>query len=156
MERDNERDPHSGAESDQDAAWRAIVENFGERADLGPDDLHDRIEQSEPAATSTTWSIQDADPLGLLPSSAPPPVDDDERFVPPEPPPVPRPPFDRGLAWAGVFGAPTLLIVLLIGRIHVPTWVAYGGIAWFVGGFGYLVAQMSREPRDPWDDGSRL
>jgi hypothetical protein len=29
-------------------------------------------------------------------------------------------------------------------------------VAWFVGGFGYLVHEMPRSPRDPWDDGSRI
>ena len=27
---------------------------------------------------------------------------------------------------------------------------------WFVGGFAYLVREMPRSPRDPWDDGSRI
>ena len=34
--------------------------------------------------------------------------------------------------------------------------VAYALIAWFVGGFTYLVLLMPRGPRDPDDDGARL
>jgi len=40
--------------------------------------------------------------------------------------------------------------------IDLPSLIDYLLIGWFVGGFGYLVATMSRTPREPWDDGSRI
>ncbi|CAM3632351.1 hypothetical protein NOMA109596_04390 [Nocardioides marinus] len=97
-----------------DEAWRSIVENFGERAEL--DDEH-----------------------GPAPAT------------PPEQPARPDP-----YAWAGVVGSPLLLLVSLLFGIGLPSWVGYLMVAWFVGGFCYLVARMPKEPRDPWDDGSRV
>jgi hypothetical protein len=38
----------------------------------------------------------------------------------------------------------------------LPTSVAWLLIGGFLGGFGYLVAQMPRGPRDPFDDGAVL
>jgi hypothetical protein len=82
--------------------------------------------------------------------------EDEDTYVPPEPPPLPVPEPDRGIAWAGVVGAPLLLLVSLLFSIGLPSWVGYLMVAWFVGGFCYLVARMPKEPRDPWDDGSRV
>jgi hypothetical protein len=83
------------------------------------------------------------------------PVEDD-RFRASPAPPLPRPAPPRAIAWAGVFGVPLLLIVSLVFRLDLPTVVYYLRLVWFVGGFVYLVATMSREPREPWDDGSRI
>ena len=41
-------------------------------------------------------------------------------------------------------------------RIPLPAIVAWLLVGAFLGGFGYLVAQMPRGPRDPFDDGARL
>lgn len=125
---------------DDDEDWRAIVDNFGERAVLGPDDLPPAEEPPEQPA----------------PAPEPPGPDPDDRFVPPEPPPVEMPPTDRLLAWAGVIGSPLVLLVAVMARIDLPTWFGWLLVGGFIGGFGYLVAQMRTEPRDPWDDGSRL
>ncbi len=84
------------------------------------------------------------------------PVPDDDRFVPPDPPPAPRTSPDRLVAWGGLFGSPLVLLVLLVANLSLPTWVGYGLVAWFVGGFLYLVGQMPRGPRDPDDDGARV
>ena len=51
---------------------------------------------------------------------------------------------------------PILLLVLLLVSLRPPTLVSYALIAWFVGGFTYLVLLMPRGPRDPDDDGARL
>ena len=80
----------------------------------------------------------------------------DERFVPPAPPPLPRVPKDRLAAWTGVLASPILLLLATVLRIPLPTMVAWLLIGSFLGGFGYLVAQMPRGPRDPFDDGARL
>ena len=79
-----------------------------------------------------------------------------DRFVPPPPPPVPTTTFDRQAAWAGVFGSPVVLLACLLLRIDVPELLAYALVGSFVGGFVYLVVKMTREPRDPDDDGAVL
>ena len=81
---------------------------------------------------------------------------DDEGFVPPPPPPLPDVPRDRMLAWVGLFGSPTILLICLVLGIHLDTLVAYALVAAFIGGFLYLVVQMPRGPQVPWDDGARI
>lgn len=126
--------------------WQEIVDHYGERAILGPED--------EPPP--------DAPPAHVGPASlddlADPPerVDPDAEFVPPTPPPIPRPPIDRLLAWLGVFGIPAVVLVCIVAGISVPTWVGVLMAGGFLGGFCYLVLRMSDEPRDPWDDGAVL
>jgi hypothetical protein len=132
----------------EDEAWRAIVENYGERPDLDPD------ETPAEAGRATAYDEPAYDEPRLLPDPVPAP--DAERFVPPAPPPVPRTSPDRLAAWAGLFGAPMVLLVALVLNLSLPTWVGYVLVAWFVGGFLYLVVQMPSGPRDPGDDGARL
>ena len=76
--------------------------------------------------------------------------------MPPPPPPLPRLPPDRLVAWSGLFGSPTVLLVCLVVGISLPPWLGYLLVASFIGGFVYLVVQMPRDPADPWDDGARL
>jgi hypothetical protein len=116
----------------EDEAWRAIVENYGERPTVDADEPH------------------------AEPSPEPSPEPDEERFVPPPPPPVPRSTPDRLAAWCGLFGAPLVLLVALVLGVSLPVWLGYVLVAWFVGGFLYLVVQMPSGPRDPGDDGARL
>ncbi|WP_341928028.1 hypothetical protein [Nocardioides psychrotolerans] len=139
MQRDNEDD-----------AWRAIVENFGERADPDPDPPSAGRDEPLPDAPS---------PAGPAPSWDEAYVDSDwstDRFVPPPPPPVPSTSKDRMAAWIGIFGSPAVLLVCLVLAIDLPQLVAYALVAAFVGGFLYLVFQMPRGPRDPDDDGARI
>jgi hypothetical protein len=82
--------------------------------------------------------------------------DADDAFVPPTPPPLPKLPPDRMLAWSGLFGSPTLLLVCLVLGVHLAPWLGYLMVAAFMGGFVYLVVHMPRGPADPWDDGARL
>ena len=63
---------------------------------------------------------------------------------------------DRLVAWGGVFGSPGILLLATVVGIGLPAWLGYALVAWFVGGFAYLVAQMPPGPRDPFDDGARL
>jgi hypothetical protein len=132
--------PHD-PESADDAAWRSIVDNYGDRPEI-PDD--------EP-------------PLDPLPPEEPEPVDEPEldrvdegHFVPPPPPPLPRPAPPRLIAWMGLFGVPAFVLVMLVVRIDLPTWVGLLLMAWFVGGFVYLVASMRPGAGDDYDDGARL
>jgi hypothetical protein len=124
----------------EDDAWRAIVDNYGERPEL--DD-----EPTPPAYPS------DADEPARGPAAT---EAEDEGYVPPPPPPLPHVAPDRLVAWAGVFGSPAALLLALLVGLELPSWVGYLLVVWFVGGFVYLVAHMSREPRDPGDDGARL
>jgi hypothetical protein len=129
-----------------DATWREIVANYGERV-LGPeDDARVTEQQTEP----------DPRPPELAPRPEAMDVSAEERFVPPPPPPLPRPPKDRLAAWLGVFVSPVILLLATVFRISLPTPVAWLLIGGFLGGFGYLVAQMPRGPRDPFDDGAVL
>jgi hypothetical protein len=123
----------------EDEAWRSIVENYGDRADV------------DPSEAPIVPAPDDAEPAG-----EPEPVWEEERFVPPPPPPLPRVAPDRMLAWSGLFGSPTVLLTALVLGFHLPGWLAYLLVAWFVGGFVYLVVQMPSGPRDPGDDGARL
>ncbi len=85
------------------------------------------------------------------------PVEEDRtRFVPPVPPPLPTGPPLRRAAWWGLIGAPTLLVLVLFSGWRPPPLFGYLLVAVFLGSFGYLVATMGEEPRDPWDDGSRV
>jgi hypothetical protein len=138
-------------EDDTEAAFRSIVENYGERASL-----------PEPEATDDAKEAGDGPVVspGLFrlagESEAPPPASHEDHFVPPPPPPVPWPEPRRGLAWAGLFGSPTLMLLALLFGVSLPSWlITTLGFA-FVGGFVFLVATMRRGPSDGWDDGARL
>lgn len=152
---------------DDDDAWRAIVDNYGDRAELddpepepttGPDRTDDRLDDRlddrvgpgrdartglPPSDDARTWDDPDSDWST-------------DRFVPPPPPPLPRTTPDRTAAWAGVLGSPAVLLACLVLGISLPELLAYALVAAFVGGFLYLVVTMSREPRDPDDDGAVL
>ncbi|MCW2814064.1 MAG: hypothetical protein JWN84_1519 [Nocardioides sp.] len=139
---------------DDDDVWRAIVDNYGDRPELeeppatvvspepsGADELLGRPEVQRPE--ERTWEEPDSDWTT-------------DRFVPPPPPPLPTTTPDRQAAWIGVFGSPAVLLVFLILGISLPQLIAYALVAAFVGGFVYLVVTMTREPRDPDDDGAVL
>lgn len=154
-----------GDTSREDEAWRAIVENYGDRPTLedpepgsqepspGPDEDEPRSHESLRALFADDRLLPSADAEEWESDLA---RSDEERFVPPPPPPVPRAPRDRTAAWLGVIAAPAVLLVLLVLPVRVPQILVLGLVAAFVGGFVYLVVQMPREPRDPGDDGARL
>jgi hypothetical protein len=154
-------------ESRTELAWREIVENYGERAVL--DDPSAPSDEATPAPESPSPAAPASPPS---PSSADLPEhlrDDDEvelreqaiakseRFRPPPAPPFPVPrTWQRGLAWSGVFVAPLIALVIGLLSIYVHPLVGWVLVGWFVGGFAYLVLEMPKSPRDPWDDGSRI
>ena len=128
---------------DEDEVWRDIVENYGEAPSVeeappvvDPAPRSDVVEPDE---------VYEADPWA-----------EEERFVPPPAPPVPLAAPPRRLAWIGLFGSPTILLVALVIGWQLPGWLSTLLIGSFIGGFGYLVATMNREPRDPWDNGARI
>ncbi|MCX6395869.1 MAG: hypothetical protein NTV23_05240 [Propionibacteriales bacterium] len=133
---------------DEDAAWRDIVEGYGERPDF-PD-----LEVVAPTPAAEPAPAAFAEPAELSEAS----WADEGHFVPPAPPPVPRPRGLRAVAWFGLFGVPTLMLLLLLVNYTPPSPIGLLMIAWFVGGFGYLVATMntSVDPDSGWDDGAVL
>ncbi|MGZ4452860.1 MAG: hypothetical protein ACXVWW_09230 [Nocardioides sp.] len=141
-------DPNEAA---QDAAWREIVENFGERAELA----------DQPAVEDAVVPFGDDVDESFTPDVYDDAYDIDEhdRFVAPRPT-LPRTTPERFLAWLGLLGAPIGAVLLFIAHVSlhwwIPNWVVAGLALAFLAGFGYLVFAMPREPRDPWDDGARL
>ena len=144
-------DPAGPGESPEDAAWREIVANYGERV-LGDDPApDDSVVVSYPDVyTVDLDGRHGGDPDDLL---------DEDEFVPPDPD-LPRPTPERLLAWLGVLGAPVVAIILVtiytVTGFVVPSWIVAFLVLAFLGGFGYLLVTMSRDPGDPWDDGARL
>ena len=141
-------------DSDEDA-WRAIVENYGDRVELDEDPAD---ESSAPPSGEAGREERLERLFRPLPQPAEQRPDDPEDvFVPPPPPPLPTVAPDRMVAWGGLFGSPTVLLVCLIVGIHLPPWLGYLLVAGFIGGFVYLVVHLPRgEDVDPWDDGARL
>lgn len=133
-------------EPDEDAAWRAIVDNYGERV---LEDEDEAPAEPEPAPAPVEIEVQDDEPAELV-------EHDEDGFVPPTPGPSPRPPADRLLAWIGVFGAPAVLLLVVITGIDIPRLLGWALVGAFLVGFGYLVLRMPSDPRDPWDDGAVL
>lgn len=130
---------------DQDSAWQKIVDNYGERAELEAVDVSAVEPAPEPAVDEEPDEHHELSSL----------FDDSvEGFVPDSLPPIPMPPPDRFLAWLGVFGSPTVLLVFLVLGLDMPSLVSWILIGGFVLGFCYLVFKMPRSPRDPWDDGA--
>lgn len=129
----SERPAGGGRKLDEDAAWRAIVEHYGERATLedGATPTVDRPPEA-PTETGDSW-------------------EEEAHFVPPDPPPVPAMEPRRKLAWLGLFGSPLLMLVAVVFGWRLWDWVLGVLVLGFVGGFVYLVATM---PRRPPEDGS--
>ena len=139
-----DEEPAKDGLPDDDAAWRSIVDNYGERPTI------DEPEVEVPPSARDLGPPPGADE----PPDVDPP-DPDDHFVPPPAPPLPRPAPPRLLAWLGLFGVPTLVLVALVAGIALPSWLSILLMAWFVGGFVYLVASMRPRP-DGYDDGARL
>jgi hypothetical protein len=168
---------------DEEAAWRLIVENYGERPVLSSDD--DPVEpvgpssatepprpapperspfdrsyldsldagRDEPAARHDRRQKDRTQPVDE-PAEEPTDRHADEHFVPPEPPPVPRATPARRLAWCGLFLPPLLMLAAVVLDWVFPSWVSLGLVAAFIGGFVFLVATMPRDKGDGWGDGA--
>ena len=132
---------------DEDAAWRAIIENYGDRPSLvEPPSVVEPPPVVEPVET-TRWR----DPFHTEAR-----WNDEGHFVPPEPPPLPPMEPRRKLAWIGLFGSPLLMLLAVVLGWSYPTWIMGTLVTGFVGGFGYLVATMPRNRPEDWsgDDGA--
>jgi hypothetical protein len=140
-----------GDESRTELAWREIVEHYGERPMLR-DDEPAATRDPEPVAAPAD-DIDDTDEVDDAADEIP----EVERFQPAAAPPFPRPrTWQRGVAWSGIFVAPVLALVIGVFSVYVHPLFGWALVGWFVGGFAYLVREMPRAPRDPWDDGSRI
>jgi hypothetical protein len=136
-------DTPSDGVSDEDAMWRSIVDNYGDRAEI------------EDPEIVVPPSLRDLDvPARDDAEEAPVRADEEEHFVPPPPPPLPRPAPARLLAWLGLFGVPTFVLVALVIHLTLASWLGLLLMVWFVGGFVFLVASM--RPGEDHDDGARL
>lgn len=138
-------DPESRGDgaSSEEALWRSIVDNYGDRAELSDDELAE-LEQRRSAARAAAEESPGAH------------LEWDDRFVAPVPPPLPKADPPVLLAWAGVLVAPLALMIVVIFSLPVPTLIDALLVIWFLGGFAYLVSAMPNEPRDPWDDGAQV
>lgn len=139
---------------EDDDAWRAIIENYGERPDLDDPGPEVPVAAPDPAPDPVP------EPSSYVVAR---PGPDDSRhpahpdaFVPPNPPLPPIPTRDRQLAWVGLIGSPVVLLAFLVASVSIPSLLAYALIAGFVGGFLYLVFHLPRSPDDPFDDGARV
>ncbi|HEU5035955.1 MAG TPA: hypothetical protein VFT70_03040 [Nocardioides sp.] len=155
MQPDHHHD--DGADEAAEQAWRAIVENYGDRPELEEPPVAPEAPEAPPASTAP-FGGRFGDLRAFRPESEDDPfvADEEEGFTPPEPPPLPRVEPDRLIAWIGVLGSPVVLLCALLFSFGMPSWLGYLLVAGFVGGFLYLVLKMPREPRDPWDDGAQV
>jgi hypothetical protein len=150
---DSSRDSGAGRRIDEDAAWREIVENYGDRPSLGgapadpprpeesaPRDQDEPREERLKGLFRPSWN----DPLQSEAT-----WDDEGHFVPPDPPPVHVSDPRRRLAWAGLFGSPFVMLVAVVLGWRLPDFIMFGLAFGFAGGFVYLVATMpKRHPGD--------
>ena len=141
-------DEASEGVSAEDALWRSIVDNYGERPEIVepevevPPSLRDLPPAAEPEDDDAHDTSTIADPQ--------------DHYVPPAPPPLPTPPPARLIAWIGLFGIPMLVLVALVAKVTLPSWLGLLLMVWFVGGFVFLVASMRPGPGEDYDDGARL
>ncbi|MEU9209988.1 hypothetical protein AB0D27_19025 [Streptomyces sp. NPDC048415] len=176
-------DEEQGAAFDEDAAWQAIVEGYGEEpvdppgakpfksvedlALLDPE-TNDRPESAEqeesgekPAAAGPLGgSVSFAPGVGgprdyKAPESTDEDFDEDDEghFVPPEPPPLPAADTTAKFAWLGVIGGPILLLLAVLLGWDMTWWLATLSIGGFLGGFATLVMRMKTDDEDGDDPG---
>ena len=143
-----------GKKLDEDAAWRSIMEHYGERAQLN--DSTESDSSGEAAEADTDAVEKPYRPAVLEPRwrehlNTEATWADEGHFVPPDPPPLPPLEPRRKLAWIGLFGSPLMLLIAVVFGFQYPGWLGFLFVASFIGGFGYLVATM---PRSRYEDGS--
>lgn len=133
-ERDDEARDERAPDQTEEQAWRQIVDNYGEWP-VVPDE-HEAAPVPQPQPFR----------LELF----------DDAFVPPPLPPPPVVAPERRVAWVFLVGVPVALVVLALAGVALPGILTAGLIVGCLVSFGYLVATMSTDPRDPDDDGARL
>ena len=132
---------------DEDAAWRSIIEHYGDRAELDEDPPPPPpVDLPEPQR----FTIFDRRWEG--PPEPEPAWEHEDHFVPPEPPPLPVLEPRRRLAWLGLFGSPAMMLLAVIFGWTYAAWFAFLLVGAFVGGFGYLIFTMPRTGDDSSGD----
>ena len=128
--------------------WRSIVENYGDRAEI----------EDEPPAEETprVGSVFDGPVFNPSYDEVARSLEAEQGFVAPDPGWQPLPAGPRLAAWIGLLAGPVFLLFAAVLHVSIPGILVAVLVAGFVGGFGFLVWQMPREPREPWDDGSRI
>ena len=128
---------------DEDEVWRDIVENYGEAPS---------VEEAPPVVDHGPRSDVGGGGRGPRPRPA-----GRRRNVSCLPRLLPSRSPSRRACWpgSGSSGPNDPALALVIGW-QLPGWMSTLLIGAFIGGFGYLVATMNREPRDPWDNGARI
>lgn len=151
---------------DEDAVWAEIVANYGDRPEMGssptdPDpEAGPVVERTGPMVEPVETRPRNIFDRSYLESSTEPSSEatweDEGHFVPPPPPPLPTLEPRRKLAWIGMFGAPTVMLLAVVLGWQLPGWVGTLLVGSFVGGFVYLVATMPRRRPGDWsgDDGA--
>lgn len=144
-------------ERDEDELWRAIVDNYGERPTVTDEPTEAEVDVPAEARVDQPAGVEEPAEVVLLDEEDPALARyfPDERFTPPRVARPSRPETPRLLAWLGIFGVPVALLISVVLDIYVPQFVGLLLLAWFVGGFGYLVWSMPG-PREPWDDGAQV
>jgi hypothetical protein len=140
------QEPEDEHVSAEDALWRSIIDNYGDRPEIEEPEIE--VPPSPRDLTAPPRAEDDATEGAV--------ADQEDHFVPPAPPPLPTPPPPRLLAWLGLFGVPTFVLVALVVRLPVPSWLGLILMVWFVGGFVFLVASMRPGSGEDYDDGARL
>lgn len=183
---DGARDERAERAQAEEQAWREIVEHYDDLPAVPLDGVDGPLLPGVPGAIDTEAPLDGAvasatapaapvDPAadppelparpvaGPVPEPEPQPEPDvfrlepyDEQFVPPPLPPPPEISTDRRLAWVGLVAPPVLLLIVVILDYPLPSTLTGALVLAFLASFGYLVATMSTEPRDPDDDGARL
>ncbi|MDP9823548.1 hypothetical protein J2S59_003357 [Nocardioides massiliensis] len=136
-----------------DEEFRRIIEGYGERARLDPED-DPPADDPERLRRLFRDPLRPASPPPAEPARAEPEWDDEDTFVPPEAPPVPHGTRLQRAAWFGLLGVPALLLVVLMLGMRPPMFVLGCLAAWFLGGAGYLFTKMRRNDDDGWDSGA--
>ncbi|MGW0993893.1 hypothetical protein ACWD5V_11345 [Streptomyces sp. NPDC002523] len=171
---DREPDDHE-VPFDEDAAWKAIVDGYGDEPPDPPgarpfravEDLALLEKETSGEGADSSEEPRPARPLGSSVSFAPgigprdysvaepsddasdeDAEDDEGHFVPPEPPPLPSTDTTARFAWLGVVGGPLLLLLAVLLGWQMTWWLTTLGIGGFLGGFVTLVARMRTDDED--------
>jgi hypothetical protein len=150
--------------SSDEAAWRDLVERYGEAPSAGAtvpwparEDLTVKptVPPGDPVMGPLTRNGHPAGARIVRPALPEPPAsdgEDDGHYVPPPPPPLPSLDPVAKAAWIALFGGPAYLLLTVMAGWPVPGWAAFTAVAAFVGGFATLVVRMGDQP--PRDKGS--
>jgi hypothetical protein len=149
-----------GTSAEVDAAFAAIVASFEESPTENDTGAGTSEPNRDPAPPSTGGRRVLRDPVGwddlffddhLRPQQ--PAEETEEKFVPPPPPPVPHGTPLRRFAWAGVLGAPLIVVLCVLFSYRLDGWIGLLVVGAFVAGLGTLFATLP-ERGDDTDDGA--